>query len=90
MSQSLPQATKDKIQKVLTILTENYLEDFSNSQREEKYSHCQRLAFEKLETHFFKIENDYELLSEVYDQNGHVQNLEKFKKLSCEYAESLI
>lgn len=90
MITQLTQNTKEKIRSFLQDYLERELDDTCCSYCEQEYNSIEQLAVEELESNFEKVEYDYELLRDYYNDNNEVNNLEELKKLSCRYAKTLI
>lgn len=97
MTNQLSQNTKQKIKRVIDHLVNNFLEEDSTSFNYEPcddyppllLSRVSTLAVENFCEKFDEIEFGYELLEEYYDEDGNVKNLQRLKKLSCEYVKTL-
>ena len=90
MNLQLTQNTKEKIRFFLQDYLERELDDSCCSYCEQEYSSIEQLAVEELENNFEKVEFNYELLRDYYNDNYEVKNLEELKQLSCRYAKTLI
>lgn len=98
MNYQLTETTKQKIKRVFNHLVSDLLEDESMSFCRKPFEdfppyllkRVNDVVVEKFNQNFDTIENGYELLQDYYDENGNLKDYEELKKLSCEFAESLI